>query len=579
MKDFAKYTLKDLDCTEKYAKLSEKELLEILHYIDGSMIEQVIMALCSAPYNKDTLIKILKKWTIEEFELNMTPTKERNKWLFTLIKMLPNEVRDKYLSKYQEEYIDDSIDINTSDICYSTILRKQYERNQLPILVTDLRGCIAVCHGQYYMKEKIEGQYVIVKYSRDRFVDELGLYKPFKGNNIIDLYQIFRKFSNHVIYQDIRLSKDNREGIINYFQGYKHKEVITNDFSILQSLLNHVKTIICRDDESKYEYIMNWFANIIQNIAVKNGTLPIIHGAQGSGKSLFAELMCELLGNLAIYNNDDLDKVFGKFNSISDGKVLIILNETAEADEKFSYSEKLKSRITQIHTIYESKGIDQRTGFNYANYIMTSNNHNPIRSQKGDRRTIYFPTNNSKIGDFAYFDNLFKDFQPIEQGDYDPHYMGVLLHYMLTQFHPETYKFQRLIIETNGNTNVDYNENLERQYNDLNAVEQYIVDNSREFIIGYMRIGTLSIPGYTKKAISKILNRYCNTKRIRMNSKESYSIHKQIHDIYPKRIDLIDDEDNSKITVYRLREEREIPDLMNIVKYKQYQEHLIESKE
>ena len=85
---------------------------------------------------------------------------------------------------------------------------------------------------------------------------------------------------------------------------------------------------------------MNWFANIVQNLSVKNGTLPIIHGAQGSGKSCFAELMCELLGHLAIYNNDDLDKVFGKFNSISDGKVLIVLNETEHkrvTDEQYTF--------------------------------------------------------------------------------------------------------------------------------------------------------------------------------------------------------------------------------------------------
>ena len=604
-KDFSKYELRDMDCIEKYAKPSEEELLEILnpsnysgtgHFINYISNEfeddllSLIYPIFNSPYPKDYIIKILNKVAPWERIYAVGPEvfkedgihERSNKWLFLLIKnmKLKNPIAyEKFYQRFKKEYIDHSININTSEISYSDILRKQYGKYQLPELVTDLRGCIGVCHGQYYMKEKIEGQYVISKCSRDRFIDELGLFKPFKGNNNISLLQIFRKFSNNFLYTDIGLSKENKEGIINYFQGYKHKEIITDDFTILQPLLNHVKHIICRDNEAKYEYIMNWFANIIQNISVKNGTLPIIHGAQGSGKSLFAELMCELLGNLAIYNNDDLDKVFGKFNSISDGKVLIILNETAEADEKFSYSEKLKSRITQIHTIYESKGVDQRCGYNYANYIMTSNNHNPIRSQKGDRRTIYFPTNNEKIGDFEYFDNLFKDFQPVDQGEYNPKYMGVLLHYMLTQYHPENFKFQRLIIETNNNTETEFNENLERQYNDLNAVEQYMVDNSREFIIGYTRINTLSISGYTKKALCKVLNKYCNTKRIRMNSKESYSIHQQIHDIFPNRIDLIDDRDSSKITVYRFKEEKEIPDFMNIVKYKQYQENLTPSNE
>ena len=88
---------------------------------------------------------------------------------------------------------------------------------------------------------------------------------------------------------------------------------------------------------------MNWYANIIQNLAVKNGTLPIIYGSQGSGKSLFVEIMADLLGSLAITNADDLDKVFGKFNGIVEKKVLVVLNEIGEANDKFAYSEKMKS--------------------------------------------------------------------------------------------------------------------------------------------------------------------------------------------------------------------------------------------
>ena len=101
-------------------------------------------------------------------------------------------------------------------------------------------------------------------------------------------------------YDDVKISKENEDNVINYFQGYKHEEVTTDDFSILNPLLNHIKNVICNGDERKYEYIMNWTSNIIQNLNVKNGTLPIIHGAQGSGKSCFVELICELLGNLAI---------------------------------------------------------------------------------------------------------------------------------------------------------------------------------------------------------------------------------------------------------------------------------------
>ena len=480
-----------------------------------------------------------------------------------------------------KEIVDTTRNINNSEYCFNDLRKRKFGKHQLPSIITMLRGCVAQCQGLYYMKEKINGQYIISKYNKERFTDILKFCKPFEGNTNITLYQIFNKYSDNFTYDDIKLSKENEENIINYFQGYKHKEIFTEDFSILQPLFDHVKQIICNNDERKYEYIMNWFANIIQNLSVKNGTLPIIHGAQGSGKSCFAELMCEILGNLAIYNNDDLDKVFGKFNSISDGKVLIVLNETAEADEKFSYSEKLKSRITQIHTIYESKGVDQRTGYNYANYIMTSNNSNPIRSQKGDRRTIYFPTNNEKIGDREYFKRLHKDFQPKKQGEYDTEYMGILLHYMLTKIHPEDFDFEELIFQINNNTETKYNENLERQYNDLNGVEQFIIDNSKEFEIGFGRLQTMKLQGYPQKSIIKILNKYCNTKRIYKGSKDAKNIEEQLKEIQNnENIDGYHDEstniyiqgNRTKITIYKLKDEKEIPDFYNILKYKRYQE-------
>ena len=88
---------------------------------------------------------------------------------------------------------------------------------------------------------------------------------------------------------------------------------------------------------------------------------------------------------------------------MNENKVLIVLNEISEATDKFAYSEKMKSRITQTNTLIESKGVDTRIGLNYANYIMTANYPDPIVSQKGDRRSIYFPTNNKYCGDMDYF--------------------------------------------------------------------------------------------------------------------------------------------------------------------------------
>jgi hypothetical protein len=178
---------------------------------------------------------------------------------------------------------------------------------------------------------------------------------------------------------------------------------------------------------------MDWWANIFQNITVKNGTMPIIHGSQGSGKSFPIEVFAALFGTYALPNVDDLDKVFGKFNGLNVGHFIIIINEPPEYDEKFQFKGKMKSKLTQKNIVCEPKCINQFNAISWANYCLTTNNPNPVQEEKGDRRLIYFPTNNKYCGDEDYFEKLCTPIQPVQQGAYNPHIMGIILHYMRTR--------------------------------------------------------------------------------------------------------------------------------------------------
>ena len=125
--------------------------------------------------------------------------------------------------------------------------------------------------------------------------------------------------------------------------------------------------------------------------------MMIIHGAQGSDKSIVLELFCELLGKYALANVDDLDKVFGKFNGLIAQHLLININEPPEADDRFRFNGQIKSKLTQKRMVQETKGVDQIEINSYCNFCMTTNNPNPIREEKGDRRIIYFETNYAKF--------------------------------------------------------------------------------------------------------------------------------------------------------------------------------------
>ena len=78
--------------------------------------------------------------------------------------------------------------------------------------------------------------------------------------------------------------------------------------------------------------------------------------------------------------------------------------------------------------------------------------------------------------------------------------MGVLLHYMKNEINVSDFNSEKLIRDINSRINIDYNEQLERQYADLDAVNKYVVDNYKDFVKG-VRSGVYKISKIRRKTI------------------------------------------------------------------------------
>ena len=547
----------DLELDDELILFTEEEMTEFLDHFDPEFdnLFKTLAPLRYSPYSKEFLREILIRWYGRRKHTNGTVNvvdqilkyhakENNNRWFFSIVKHLPEEVRKQYLTKYTKS-IDFTININNSDWSFEDINLKEYSIWDTVSLINDLRGVVGVIEDIWYLKKRIDGQFFIKEISDDKLMKKMKNYKPFCKNHIINLAQILSRYSKLFVYSEARICKevDNEDGknmVINMFQGFKHKEVFSDDFTPLQPLLDHIREVICKNNDKKYDYFMRWWASIIQNITVKNGTMPIIHGAQGSGKSFPIELLCELFGKYALANVDDLDKVFGKFNGLIGRHLVININEPPEANEKFKYLGKIKSKLTQKKTVQETKGVDQIEIDSWANYSMTTNNPNPVQEEKGDRRLIYFETDNKYCGNTEYFKSLCSPFQPAKQGDYNPYMMGLLLHYMKTQIDTNNWDPETLIREINADVNAEYNENLERQYLDLNAVDRYVVDHYDVFAEGTV-LDDIRIDGYKPNGIARKLTAIC--------------------DVCRKRID------GRQLRVYTLKSKEQIPDLYAIIDY------------
>ena len=568
--DVKKFNIDSVDFDDKLIIMSKDELIELLHNFNNGLgtCATELIPLYSSPYSKEFLIETIKEWWLEkedhDNEFDKTEKiinkyykyEKNNRWFYCLIKHFKEEIRNQYIKKYKNS-IDFSITLNNSKITYNNIKYKSYDVFNLKELIEDLRGCVGVIDEKWYVKVDYEDQTKIEVLTYEQISHKFRTFKPFLHNNTINLFQFVSKLSNFFMYKSAVFQKESKDNEINLFQGFKYNEIETNDFSIIQPFLNHIENVICNKDPKKYDYLMKWYANIFQNITVKNGTMPIIIGSQGSGKSFAAEIFTELLGIHGLPNVDDLEKIFGKFNGlVNEQTILININEPPNAEDRTKFEGSIKSKLTQLNQNTERKGIDPVSNKIWSNFVLTTNNYTTIKEEKGNRRIIYFEVNNEYSGNLEYFEKLCKPIQPQKQGNYNKYFMGVLLHYMKTKIDVSDFNPEKLIFEMNENTELNYNPQLERQYLDLNLVFRYVVEHYKEFICWKdLDSFDAEIEGYKKIGIAKKIREICDNER-RQESK-------------------------TRKQYFKLKPLKDIRDLWNIIKYinKNYKEEIKEMRE
>lgn len=156
------------------------------------------------------------------------------------------------------------------------------------------------------------------------------------------------------------------------------------------------------------EYVLNWFAHIVQRPERKTEVCILLYGEQGCGKSTIGEyLLRKIIGLDKMIITSKADKMFGKFVN-SQGKLLAVLNECSGKDT-FNICDILKDAITMTTTEQEKKGVDAVAVTDYTNFIFTTNNINSVKIEEGDRRFMPIEINPTLKNNKNYFKELYAD--------------------------------------------------------------------------------------------------------------------------------------------------------------------------
>lgn len=156
-------------------------------------------------------------------------------------------------------------------------------------------------------------------------------------------------------------------------------------------ILEFLENVICAGSKARFEFLLDWFAQLVQIPHVKSTIVPVIIGGQGCGKGLLTDgIMKNILGDLYLLL-DDANEISERFNEAQSRKFLTVLDE-ATWGGSFQLANKLK-RITGSESMrVEEKFGAKYTIDNFSRYMVTSNDIDTVKIEPGNRRFLVFET-------------------------------------------------------------------------------------------------------------------------------------------------------------------------------------------
>jgi hypothetical protein len=180
-------------------------------------------------------------------------------------------------------------------------------------------------------------------------------------------------------------------------------EPVPGDCSLV---LDHTLRVVAGGNQQKAEFILNWFADILQNPTRKPGVALVLHGSEGTGKSVLGAIMRRVLGERNVLVNADKDRLLGRFNSALAGKILIQAEESFFAGDSRT-GDALKHVITGQTLEVELKFGRSFQVDSFHRLLITSNHLQVIQASSESRRFVVCDVADTRRGDADYFDRLY----------------------------------------------------------------------------------------------------------------------------------------------------------------------------
>ena len=186
------------------------------------------------------------------------------------------------------------------------------------------------------------------------------------------------------------------DNMINLWQGFD----CTPEKGDCSLFLKHIRDVLCEDEE-QYEYLLNWIARMFQKPEEIGEVAVILQGKKGTGKTIFTNMLCDILGPHAKKDNQGRT-LKGKFNSSLQDAVLVVADEADFGRTKWE-DNILKGLITDHCMWIEPKGTDKFPIESRLHIIITSNEEGVVNVTDDERRYFCLKSSSKHMKDRSYF--------------------------------------------------------------------------------------------------------------------------------------------------------------------------------
>jgi len=195
-------------------------------------------------------------------------------------------------------------------------------------------------------------------------------------------------------------------------------------------ILKHILNVICCGNAEAYEYLLNWFAYLMQYPDRQGGAVPVFRSGEGCGKNIIVDMFLRAFGQAGTQLTSQND-LTGQFNDFLALCAFVHLNESVFGGSHVSQG-RLKSMISDDIISVEKKYSSRFVIKNSISIIISTNSDWAAPVGIDDRRYVNFDLDETHKGDEAYFNALAAQ----THGEGQAAFLYFLLHRDIKGFNP-----------------------------------------------------------------------------------------------------------------------------------------------